>query len=113
MKKDVAEYVSKYLTCQNVKAEQRYIIEELQPIKLPEWKLGQITMNFVVGLPRTVEGYDVIWVVMDQLTKSAHFIPIKVIFLMEWMTHIYIVNIVSLHRVPLSIISDRNACFTS
>ena len=70
-------------------------------------------MKFMVGLPITVEGYDVIWVVVDWLIKSAHFIPIKVTILVEWLIEIYVVNIVRLHGVPLSIISDRDARFTS
>ena len=65
MKRDVAEYVSKCLTCQKVKAEHKHPAGELQPIELPEWKWDQITMDFVVGLPRTIEGYDAIWVVVD------------------------------------------------
>ena len=79
----MTEYVIKCLTCQKIKAEHRYPAGELQPIKLPEWKWDQITMDFVVGLPRTFEGYDAIWVVMDRLTKSAHFITIKVTFSVE------------------------------
>ena len=113
MKKDVAGYVSKCLTCQKVKAEHRHLAGELQPIKLPEWKWDQIAMDFVVGLPRTVEGHDAIWVVVDRLTKSAHFIPIKVTFSVERLAQIYVANIVRLHGVPLSIISDRDARFTS
>ena len=113
MKKDVAEYVSKCLTCQKVKAEHRHPAGELQPIELPEWKWDQITMDFVVGLPRTVEGYDAIWVVVDRLTKTAHFIPIKVTFSVERLAEIYVASIVRLHGVPLSIISDRDARFTS
>ena len=83
MKMDVAKYVSKCLTCQKVKAEHKHPAGELQLIELLECKWDQITMDFVVGLPRTVEGYDAIWVVVDQVTKSAHFIPIKVIFSVE------------------------------
>ena len=113
MKKDVADYVSKCLTCQKVKAEHRHPAGELQPIELPEWKWDQITMDFVVGLPRTVEGYDAIWVVVDRLTKLAHFIPIKVTYSVERLAEVYITNIIRLHGVPLSIISDRDARFTS
>ena len=70
-------------------------------------------MDFVVGLPRTFEGYDAIWVVVDRLTKSAHFILIKVTFSVERLVQIYVANIVRLHGVPLSIISDRDPRFTS
>ena len=112
LKKDVAKYVSKCVTCQKVKAEHKHPTGELQPIELPEWKWDQITIDFVVGLPRTIEGYDAIWVVVDWLTKSAHFIPIKVTFSMERLAEIYVASIVCIHGVPVSIISDRDARFT-
>ena len=108
MKKDVADYVAKCLTCQRVKAEHRHPAGELQPIKLPEWKWDEITMDFVVGLPRTPKGYDAVWVVVDRLTKFARFIPIKVTFSVERLAEIYIANIVRLHGVPLANISDRD-----
>ncbi|WP_306788277.1 integrase zinc binding domain-containing protein, partial [Proteus mirabilis] len=68
MKRDVAEYVQKCLTCQKVKAEHQRPAGELQPIKIPEWKWEQITMDFVIGLPRTMTSYDAIWVIVDRLT---------------------------------------------
>ena len=113
IKKDMADNVSKCLTCQKVKAEHRHSAGKLQPIELPEWKWDQITRDFVVGLSRMVEGYDAIWIVIDQLTKSAHLIPIKVTFSVERLAEVYVANIVHLHEVPLSIISDRDARFTS
>ena len=113
MKKDMADNVNKCLTCQKVKAEHRHSAGKLQPIELPEWKWDQITRDFVVGLPRMVEGYDAIWIVIDQLTKSAHLIPIKVTFSVERLAEVYVANIIHLHEVPLSIISDRDARFTS
>ena len=64
-------------------------------------------MDFVVGLPKTMSKYDSIWVIIDRLTKSAHFIPVKVTYNSEKLTKIYISEIVRLHGVPLSIISDR------
>ena len=70
-------------------------------------------MDFVVGLPRILEGYDDIWVIVDRLTKSARFVPIKVTYSVERLAEIYIANVVRLHGVPLSIISDRDARFTS
>ena len=83
MKNEVAEFVSKCLTCQKVKAEHKLPGGELQKIELPEWKWEQITMDFVTGLPRTTSGNDSIWVIVDRLTKSAHFIAIKVTFSAE------------------------------
>ena len=70
-------------------------------------------MDFVVGLPKTMGKYDSIWVIVDRLTKSAHFIPIKVTYNAEKLAKIYISEIVRLHGVPLSIISDRGTQFTS
>ena len=113
MKGDVAKFVSKCLTCQKVKAEHQRPAGELQPIEVPEWKWEQITMDFVVGLPKTVEGYDAIWVVVDRLTKSARFIPMKVTYSVEKLAELYVNNVVRLHGVPLSIISDRDGRFTS
>ena len=72
-----------------------------------------ITINFISGLPHTLNGFDAIWVIVDRLIKSAHFILIKVTFSMERLAEIYIANIVHLHGVPLSIISDWDAWYTS
>ena len=70
-------------------------------------------LDFVVGLPKTMGKYDSIWVIVDRLTKSAHFIPVKVTYNAEKLAKIYISEIVRLHGVPLSIISDRGTQFTS
>ena len=70
-------------------------------------------MDFVVGLPRTMGKYDSIWVIVDRLTKSAHFIPVKVTYNAEKLAKLYISEVVRLHGVPLSIISDRGTQFTS
>ena len=78
MKREIAEYVSRCLTCQKVKSEHQRPSGLLQPLEIPEWKWEHITMDFVVGLPATRKGYDAIWVIVDRLTKSAHFLPIGV-----------------------------------
>ena len=70
-------------------------------------------MDFVVGLPRTPRGLDSSWVIVDRLTKSAHFIPINIIFSLEKLTTLYISEVVRLHGVPSSIVSDRDPRFTS
>ena len=70
-------------------------------------------MDFVVGLPRTPRGLDSIWVIVDRLTKSAHFIPINIRFSLEKLTTLYISEIIRLHGVPSSIVSDRDPRFTS
>ncbi|KAL5538334.1 hypothetical protein UlMin_045864 [Ulmus minor] len=70
-------------------------------------------MDFVTGLPKTTKNHDAIWVVIDRLTKSAHFIPIRTTFSLEQLADLYVREIVRLHGVPKSIVSDRDARFTS
>ncbi|GKE08874.1 putative reverse transcriptase domain-containing protein [Tanacetum coccineum] len=77
------------------------------------WKWERITMDFVSGLPRTLSGYDTIWVIVDRLTKSAHFLPMKKTDSMEKLTQLYLKEIVCRHGVPVSIISDQDSHFTS
>ncbi|CAH9129088.1 unnamed protein product [Cuscuta epithymum] len=77
MKREIAEYISRWLTCQQVKAKHQHPAGLLQPLSIPEWKWEHVTMDFVVGLPRTIRNYDAVWVVVDRLTKSAHFLPIN------------------------------------
>nr|GEW82932.1 reverse transcriptase domain-containing protein [Tanacetum cinerariifolium] len=81
--------------------------------RIPMWKWERITMDFVMKLPRTLNGHDTIWVIVNRLTKSAHFIPTRETDSMETLTRLYIKEIVSLHGVPISIISDRDSHFTS
>ena len=70
-------------------------------------------MNFIVGLPRTQKGYDSVWMIVDRLTKSAHFISIKITYSVAQYAQLYIENIMSLHGVSVSIMSDRGPQFTS
>lgn len=77
MKREVADFVSKCLVCQKVKAPRQKPAGLLQPLGVPEWKWKNVSMDFISGLPRTLKSYTVIWVVVDRLTKSAHFIPGK------------------------------------
>ncbi|WMV49423.1 hypothetical protein MTR67_042808 [Solanum verrucosum] len=78
-----------------------------------EWKWERITMDFITGLPRTLKGYDSIWVIVDRLTKSAYFLPVKTTYNGARYAQIYIDEIVRLHGVPISIISDGGSQFTS
>ncbi|GJT19720.1 putative reverse transcriptase domain-containing protein [Tanacetum coccineum] len=78
----------------------------VQP-EIPMWKWERITMDFVTKLPKTSTGHDTIWVIVDRLTKSAHFIPTRATDSMETLTRLYIKEIVSRHGVPISIISTR------
>jgi hypothetical protein len=77
MKRDVMEYVASCDTCQRVKVEHQRPAGLLQPLKIPEWKWEEIGLDFIVGLPHTQAGYDSIWVIVDRLTKVAHFIPVR------------------------------------
>ncbi|GJW39130.1 putative ribonuclease H-like domain-containing protein [Tanacetum coccineum] len=113
MKAEIATYVSKCLTCAKVKAEHQKPSGLLQQPEIPEWKWEKITMDFVSGLPRTPSGYDSIWVIVDRLTKSAHFLPMKKTDSIEKLAQLYLKEIVCKHGVPTSIISDRDSLFTS
>jgi hypothetical protein len=106
MKKDIVKFVEQCLTCQQVKAEHQRPAGKLKPLVIPKWKWDEITMDFILGLPKTPIGEDSIWVVVDHLTKSAHFIPIKVKDPMDKLARLYVQNVVRLHGVPSAIISD-------
>ena len=77
MKKDVADFVSRCLTCQQVKAPRQRPTGLLQPLNVPQWKWEAVCMDFISGLPKTKQGYNIILVVVDRLTKTGHFIPGK------------------------------------
>ena len=113
MKKDVAEYVARCLTCQKAKVEHQRPSGELKPLEIPEWKWESISMDFVSSLPKTSRGHDAVWVIVDRLTKSAHFIPVNMKYRMEKLVELYIKEVVRLHGIPSSIVSDRDPRFTS
>ncbi|KAL0543811.1 hypothetical protein IC582_018916 [Cucumis melo] len=113
MKREVAEFVSRCLVCQQVKAPRQKPAGLLQPLSIPEWKWENVFMDFITGLPRTLRGFTVIWVVVDRLTKSAHFVPGKSTYTASKWAQLYMSEIVILHGVPVSIVSDRDARFTS
>ncbi|KAD3066571.1 hypothetical protein E3N88_34451 [Mikania micrantha] len=113
MKRDVVKHVSKCLTCMQVKAEHQKPYGKLQPLEIPMWKWEHITMDLITKLPRTRKGCDTIWVIVDRLTKSAHFLPIRETYSSDKMAEIYVREIVSRHGVPVTIISDRDTRFTS
>jgi IS30 family transposase len=113
MKRDIAEYISLCDTCQRVKAEYQRPAGLLQPLKIPEWKWEEIGIDFIVGLPRTQAGYDSIWVIVDRLTKVAHFISVKITYSGAKLAELYMSRIVFLQGVPKKIVSDRGSQFTS
>jgi hypothetical protein len=111
-KRDVATHVAICDVCQRVKDEHQRLAGLLQPLKVPEWKWEEIDMDFIVGLPRTRDGYDSIWVIVDRLTKVAHLIPVKTTYSRAQLAELYMSRIVCLHGVPKKIISDRGTQFT-
>ena len=113
MKRDVSEFVTKCLVCQRVKAEHQVPSGLLQPIRIPEWKWDRKTMDFVVGLLLTGRRHDSVWVVIDRLTKSAHFLPVRTDYSLDKLAELYVKEIIRLHGIPVSIISDRDPRFTS
>ncbi|GJT24136.1 reverse transcriptase domain-containing protein [Tanacetum coccineum] len=113
MKAIITEYIGKCLTCSRVKAECQKSSSLLVQPKIPMWKWERITMDFITKLPKTSNRYDIIWVSVDHLTKSAHFIPTRETDSMETLTRLYIKEIASRHGVPISIILDRDSHFTS
>ncbi|GJT11218.1 putative reverse transcriptase domain-containing protein [Tanacetum coccineum] len=113
MKAIIAEYVGKCLTCSRVKAECQKPSGLLIQLEIPTSKWERITMDFISKLPKTSSGHDTIWVIVDRLTKSVHFIPTRETDSMETLTRLYIKEIVSRHGVPISITLDRESHFTS
>nr|GFC87164.1 putative reverse transcriptase domain-containing protein [Tanacetum cinerariifolium] len=94
MKADIATYVRKCLTCAKVKAEHQRPSGLLQQPEIPVWKWERITMDSITKLPGTQSGYDSIWVIVDRLTKSAHFIPVNEMFKTKKLARLYLKEIV-------------------
>src|SRR4051812_21631382 len=113
MKRDVAEYISRCLTCQQVRAVRRHPAGLLQPLEVPEWKWEHVTMDFICGLPHTRQKHEAVWVIVDRLTKSDHFLPMNMTDSYDRLSRLYVREIVRLHGVPASIVSDRDPRFTS
>nr|GFB93672.1 putative reverse transcriptase domain-containing protein [Tanacetum cinerariifolium] len=90
IKADIATYVSKCLTCSKVKAEHQRPSGLLVQPKIPKWKWDNITMDFVTKLPKSSQGYDTIWVIVDRLTKSAIFVPMRKTDPMEKLARMYL-----------------------
>ena len=113
MRKDIAYYVACCDTCNKVKAKHQKPAGLLQPLQVPQWKWDDICMDFIVGLPKSARGHDAIWVIVDILTKVAHFIPVRTTYRADQLAQLYMSRIVSLHGVPRSITPDRGSLFTS
>ncbi|KAK1643793.1 hypothetical protein QYE76_061598 [Lolium multiflorum] len=113
MKREIAQYVAECHTCQRVKAEHQSPAGQLQHLPIPEWKWEEIGMDFITGLPMTNKKKDMIWVILDRLTKSAHFLAVNQQDKGEKLIDLYIKEIVSKHGVPKKIVSDQGSVFTS
>ncbi|GJZ51768.1 putative reverse transcriptase domain-containing protein [Tanacetum coccineum] len=113
MKEKIATYVNKCLTCVKVKVEYQKPSGLLVQPEIPQWKWENITMDFVTKLPKTTIGQDTIWVIVDRLTKSAHFLPMREDDPFEKLMRQYLKEVFSRHGVPVSITSDRDGRFAS
>jgi hypothetical protein len=113
MKGEIAEYVSGCDTCQGIKASHLKTAGQMQPLSIPAWKWDDISMDFIVGLPLTPRKHDSIWVIVDRLTKTAHFIHVHTTYSAEHYAEIYVDLIVRLHGVPKTILSDRGTQFVA
>jgi hypothetical protein len=100
-------------TCRRVKADPLRPVRNIQPLSTPEWKSENICMDFVVGLPYTSLGYNSIWVIVDRLTKSAHFIPVSTTYRVTQYAELYMSHIVRYHSIPKIIISDKGSIFVA
>ena len=111
MKRHVGDFFRRCLTCQQVKAKHQKSVGLLQPLEVVEWKWEHATMDFVTHLPRTQQRHDAVWVIVDRLTKSAHFLTVQMTFTLERFCRLYIREIDRLHGVQVSIVSDRDPRF--
>jgi hypothetical protein len=96
-------------TCQRVKVDHILPTGNLEPLSIPEWKWENICMDFIVGLLRTLRGYNSIWVIVDCLTKSAHFILISTTYRVRQYVELYMSHIIRYHGIPKTIIPDRGS----
>jgi hypothetical protein len=111
MKRETARYVLECDTCRKVNADYMKPGGLLQPLSVPDWKWDDISMDFIVGLPLTAHKFNSIWVIVDRLIKSAHFIPVNTNYTVQKYAEIYVARVLCLHGVPKMIISDRGSQF--
>ena len=108
IKNDIAEYISKWMKCQQVKVEHQHPTSLLQPFPTPEQKWEVISMDFITGFPMTMRQHDSIMVVVDKLTKASHFIPVKSTYKADAIANIFMKEIFRLHGLPKEIIFDSD-----
>jgi hypothetical protein len=113
MKHDVVHFIAKCLECQQVKDDHHHPEDLLQSHDIPMSKWEVISMDFVVGLPLTSHRHNAILVIVDKLTKSAHFILVRYTYNISDVAHVFVSEVIHLHGIPMKIISDRDSRFTS
>jgi hypothetical protein len=113
MKADIAGHVAQCDICNRVKAEHHKPVGLLKTLDVSVWKWESISMDFIVGLPRTPKGNDSIWVIVDRLTKVAHFIAVRSYYRVKKLADLYVDNILRLHGAPRSIVSDHSTQYVS
>ena len=113
MKKEIAKFVYACPTCEKSKIEYQKLLSLMQPLSILEWKLDNILMDFMSRFLKTVKDYYIVWVIMDRLTKSAHFISMRLDYPFERLAKLYFKRIINLRDISSSIVSDRDLRFTS
>jgi hypothetical protein len=113
MKQDITRYIAECDICGRVKADHLRRPGFLQPLSILVWKWEDISMDFITGLPCTTKGHDSIWVIVDRLTKTTHFLPVGTKYIASHYAKLYFDRIVTLHGVPFTIVSDHRAVFMS
>ncbi|GKD95828.1 putative reverse transcriptase domain-containing protein [Tanacetum coccineum] len=113
MKANITTYVRICLTCAKAKAEHQRPSGLLVQPDIPQWMWDNITMDFFMKLPKSSQGYDTIWVIVDRLTKSAIFVPMRETDPMEKLARMYLNEVVTRHEIPVLIICDRDLRFAS
>ena len=113
MKKEIAAYVARCDNCSRVKTVHLKSTGLLQPLPILGWKWEEISMDFITGLPMTQQGHNSIWVIIDHLIKSAHFIPVNTAYHAGKYAELYVSQVVRLHGVRRIIISDQGPQFIS
>src|SRR4051812_1216876 len=113
MKREIAQFIAECDVCRRIKAEHKRPAGTLKSLPIPEWKWDKVSMDFITSFPKTQKGNDAICVVIDRLSKVAHFLPARESITASQLADLYVSRIVSLHGVPLEINSDRGSLFTS
>ena len=113
MKRYIIEYITRCMEWEKVKAKNRHPVGLLQPLPIPEWKWEVVTMYFITGFPRKNKQHDSIMVVVDKLTKAAHFIPLKTTHKATNVVDIFLKEVARLHEIPKTIVFDKDPKFIS